>query len=79
MFRRLPRLVLLCALFLTALFLRFTWAREITPVLNTREVETYDFVEVTLHISQPEASNPFAEVQVSGSFGKKGGPQKEVI
>ena len=79
MFRRLPRLVLPCALCVTPLFLRCTWAKEITPVLNTREVETYDFVEVTLSVSQPEVSNPFAEVELSGSFGRKDSPQKEVI
>jgi hypothetical protein len=46
---------------------------------SAAEVETYDFVEVALSVSEPEASNPFADVEVTGIFGKTGGAEKNVI
>lgn len=79
MLRRLSRIVLPCALCVTPLFFRIISAKEVTSALSSRDLETYDFVEVTLQISQPEVSNPFAEVELSGSFGRKGSPQKHVI
>jgi len=38
-----------------------------TPV-----VEAYDFAEVTVNVAAPDASNPFSDVTLSGSFGRKG-------
>jgi hypothetical protein len=37
------------------------------------EVGCYDFVEVTLTVTQPQAKNPFTDVTVEGSFAPKGG------
>lgn len=68
-----------CVVFVSLLLLPFTWARELRTTLSSAKVETYDFVEVTLTISQPEVSNPFVEAGLNGRFGKKGGPQKEVF
>jgi hypothetical protein len=35
-------------------------------------VNTFDFVEVTLAIGQPDAANPFTDVAVTGHFGRDG-------
>ncbi len=35
-------------------------------------VDAYDFVEITLNITSPDAKNPFTDVMVEGQFGKAG-------
>src|SRR2546428_1643057 len=35
---------------------------------SPREVDAYDFVELTLNVSKPDARNPFTEVTVEGHF-----------
>lgn len=53
--------------------------KQMTLSQDRSEVETYDFVEVTLKVSQPDVSNPFAEVEMSGTFWKEGQLGKQVI
>jgi hypothetical protein len=43
---------------------------------SAQSVEVYDFVEVTLDVSKPDAGNPFTEVAVQGSFEKTSGADK---
>lgn len=64
-----------------AQFLRLpgTGAKEVALSQNLTDVQTYDFVEVTLKVSRPDVSNPFAEVDVTGRFGMKGGREKRVL
>ena len=40
---------------------------------SAAKVQAYDFVEVRLKVSSPSAANPFTDVEVSGSFRRKGG------
>ena len=35
-------------------------------------VEAYDFVEVTANVERPDASNPFTDATLGGSFSKAG-------
>jgi hypothetical protein len=46
--------------------------REVTSSQSAMSVEAYDFVEVTLNVSGPDAKNPFTEASVEGQFGKVG-------
>jgi hypothetical protein len=46
---------------------------------NLEEVDTYDFVEVTLAVSEPTVGNPFADVKLVGKFGKGGHLDKEAL
>jgi hypothetical protein len=41
-----------------------------------QSVEAYDFVEVTLNVSKPDARNPFTDVTVRGHFEKTSGADK---
>ena len=43
---------------------------------SAREVDAYDFVEVTLNVSKPDARNPFTDVTVEGHFEKVGGADR---
>ena len=43
---------------------------------SAQSVEVYDFVEVTLNVSKPDAGNPFTDVAVQGSFEKTSGADK---
>ncbi len=43
---------------------------------SAETLEAYDFVEVTLNVSSPDAKNPFTDVVVEGQFGKTGGGQQ---
>jgi hypothetical protein len=54
-------------------------AKEVSLSQNLQEVDTYDFVEVSVAVSEPDVSNPFAEVRVNGVFAKEGGSEKRVI
>ena len=46
--------------------------RDVTSSQSASSVEAYDFVEVTLNVSGPDAKNPFTDVSVEGQFGKVG-------
>jgi Protein of unknown function (DUF4038)/Domain of unknown function (DUF5060) len=39
---------------------------------SAETVEAYDFVEITLNVTSPDAKNPFTDVVVEGQFGKAG-------
>jgi hypothetical protein len=43
---------------------------------STETVEAYDFVEITLNVTSPDAKNPFTDVVVEGQFGKAGDSQR---
>jgi len=70
-------------LILTAGFLLFTGAERlaqaapsnITFSQSAEAIEAYDFVEITLNVSSPDAKNPFTDVVVEGQFGKTGSGQ----
>jgi Protein of unknown function (DUF4038)/Domain of unknown function (DUF5060)/Putative collagen-binding domain of a collagenase len=47
-------------------------AAGVTFDLATASVETYDFAEVTIHVTPPPGGNPFTDVTVRGSFGVAG-------
>src|SRR5271157_5831469 len=71
-------------LILTAGFLLFTGAERlaqaapsnITFSQSAEAIEAYDFVEITLDVSSPDAKNPFTDVVVEGQFGKTGSNQR---
>lgn len=46
---------------------------------SSAAVEAYDFVEVTITVVSPGASNPFADATVSGSFGRAGSSEKLAV
>ncbi len=78
MLRQVGRPALIALFFVSFLHLAGVEAKEVTLSQNVSDVQTYDFVEVTLRVSRPDVSNPFAEVELTGRFGKKGGPEKHV-
>ncbi len=41
-------------------------------------MEAYDFVEVTVNVSGPDAANPFLDATLNGAFTKSGGSRTEV-
>jgi len=46
--------------------------RDVSSSQSARSVEPYEFVEVTLNVSDPDAQDPFTEASVEGQFGKVG-------
>ena len=46
--------------------------RDVSSSQSALSVEAYDFVEVTLNVSGPDAKNPFTDASVEGEFGKVG-------
>lgn len=46
--------------------------REVSSSQSAPSVEAYDFVEVTLNVSDPDVKNPFTDATVEGQFGKVG-------
>ena len=48
---------------------------NITFSQSAETIEAYDFVEITLNVSSPDAKNPFTDVVVEGQFGKTGSAQ----
>ena len=49
---------------------------NITFSQSAETIEAYDFVEITLNVSSPDAQNPFTDVVVEGQFGKAGSSQQ---
>ena len=47
-------------------------ARDVAFQLATPTVEAYDIAEVTVNVAGPDATNPFTDATLSGSFGRKG-------
>ena len=52
--------------------------REITFSQSAQVTEAYDFVEVTITASAPDAPNPFADVAILGRFSRSGQPEAMV-
>lgn len=42
-------------------------------------IEAYDFVEVTAHVEQPDARNPFTGAGLAGTFGPRDGHERREI
>src|SRR5262245_49632161 len=42
-------------------------------------VEAYDFVEVTVRVEKPDASNPFLDAALTGSFAKADGTDRKTV
>jgi hypothetical protein len=72
--------------------LKWTWllTLALTPALlgapskvsflqSAESVEAYDFVEVTAKVEGPDASNPFTDAILRGSFGKAGGSERTAV
>lgn len=52
---------------------------KITFAPSASSVDAYDFVEVTITVTNPDARNPFTDTSVTGSFAPaSGGPQTHV-
>jgi hypothetical protein len=46
----------------------FAAPSNVTFTQSARSVDTYDFVEVTVNVKDPDARNPFTDASISGSF-----------
>ncbi len=46
---------------------------KVTFTQSSKDVEAYDFVEVTTGVERPDAPNPFTDATLRGSFGKADG------
>ncbi|PYV03853.1 MAG: hypothetical protein DMG10_09940 [Acidobacteria bacterium] len=44
-----------------------------------RSVDVYDFVEITVNVEGPDASNPFTDATLRGSFGKVNGADRTAV
>ncbi len=44
-----------------------------------KSVDAYDFVEVTLNVEGPDATNPFTDATLRGSFGKVNGTDRTAV
>ncbi len=53
--------------------------RDVALRQPSATVEAYDFLEVTLQVAEPDAANPFTDVEVVGEFGPAGGAQKITV
>lgn len=42
-------------------------------------VDAYDFIEATLNVAQPDATNPFTVVSITGEFGQAGNAEKRTV
>ena len=79
MLRRVGIAALVAVFWAPVLHLPVIEGKEVIVSQSLREVDTYDFIEVTVTVSDPHVSNPFAEADLTGVFGKKGGAEKRVI
>jgi hypothetical protein len=57
------------------------WAspREVSFSQPARDVETYDFVEITATVTSPDAQNPFTAATLNGWFEKAGGGERKNV
>jgi len=53
--------------------------REVSFSLPAGSVEAYDFVEVMVNVTAPDARNPFIDAKLTGAFGKTGGSAKTAV
>ena len=54
-------------------------ARDVTFLPAAGSVEAYDFLEVTVNVSGPDARNSFTDVTLRGWFAKSGGGQRKEV
>src|SRR5690242_11966988 len=45
---------------------------------SAQSIDAYDFVEVSVQVTQPDVKNPFTDVSVRGTFGKRGSQRLSV-
>jgi hypothetical protein len=57
---------------------RYSLRMKIKFSQSTEALETYDFVEVTLNIAEPDVVNPFTDAAVEGQFTRAGGQPLQV-
>jgi hypothetical protein len=50
--------------------------KEVSFSQSSEGVEAYDFIEVTLNVTAPDAPNPFVDAQLRGSFQKTGAKEQ---
>jgi len=53
-------------------------AKGPSPSQSAETVDAFDFVEVTLAVTQPDAPNPFTQVAVTGEFAREDGAAVKV-
>ena len=70
------RLILVCAVMLLPALKAAP--KDVSFSQPQGSVEAYDFVEVTVNVSGPDAANPFLDAALTGSFTKSGGSRTEV-
>ncbi len=51
-------------------------ASDISFTPSASSVDAYEFVEVAVHVSNPDAHNPFTDASVTGTFSAMGGGRK---
>ena len=54
-------------------------SRDVTFDPATPAVQAYDIAEVTVHVASPDAKNPFTDVTITGTFGKRGDPTRTAV
>lgn len=47
-------------------------------VPSSEAVDCYDYMEITLNVSNPDTTNPFTDVHVEGRFTRQGAPEVSV-
>ncbi len=52
---------------------------EVSFSQSAQVVDAYDFIEVTVNVTTPDAKNPFTDIAVEGQFGKSGESQKLAV
>ena len=56
------------------------WASpQVTFAPAPASIQAYDFAEVTVSVAAPDAANPFTDVTLSGSFGRKGDAARTAV
>ncbi|MGE5645840.1 MAG: DUF4038 domain-containing protein [Acidobacteriota bacterium] len=53
--------------------------RDLSFAQSAPAVEAYDFVEVTVNVSAPDAANPFTDAVLTGTFGKAGAGERRHV
>lgn len=52
---------------------------KVTFTQPSKDVEAYDFLEVTAAVERPDAPNPFTDATLSGTFGKADGIERHEV
>jgi hypothetical protein len=52
---------------------------KVTFMQAAKDIEAYDFVEVTANVERPDAPNPFTDVTLRGIFGRVSGNERQEV